>query len=190
MLSPKWSICILTVKRRRKQFERLAKLLQPQVKNKRIEIIVCANEKVGVGRKRNACIEMACGEYVSFIDDDDLVAKDYVATIYPLLKKNVDYIGFRLQLYQDGERQKPTYHSIKYPEWFEDKNGYYRHISHLNPIKRSIAMNFRFVGNYAEDHQWSHDIYKSGLVNSEEYVDKVMYHYYHSKTKTLTGKTK
>jgi glycosyltransferase involved in cell wall biosynthesis len=40
------------------------------------------NKRRSVGGKRNALLSMARGEYISFIDDDDQVANDYVQKIY------------------------------------------------------------------------------------------------------------
>ena len=40
-----------------------------------------------VGAKRNALLDMAQGEYLSFIDDDDEVASDYVQKIYRTIAK-------------------------------------------------------------------------------------------------------
>lgn len=40
------------------------------------------NRRRSVGAKRNALLDAARGEYVSFIDDDDMVADDYVRRIY------------------------------------------------------------------------------------------------------------
>ena len=54
-----------------------------------------------VGAKRNALLGMAKGEYVSFIDDDDEVAADYVRRIYKAIQKTrksqrpADVICFR-----------------------------------------------------------------------------------------------
>lgn len=44
-------------------------------------IALLDNRRRPVGAKRNALLEMARGEYVSFIDDDDEVAADYVRRI-------------------------------------------------------------------------------------------------------------
>jgi len=40
------------------------------------------NRRRSVGSKRNALLDMARGEYISFIDDDDMVSDDYVRKIH------------------------------------------------------------------------------------------------------------
>jgi glycosyltransferase involved in cell wall biosynthesis len=59
------------------------------------------NRRRTVGAKRNALLDMAAGDYVSFIDDDDDVAADYVRRIYSTIVKTrkspqqADVICFR-----------------------------------------------------------------------------------------------
>ena len=45
------------------------------------------NKRRTVGAKRNALLDMARGEYVSFIDDDDMVAADYVKRIHDAINQ-------------------------------------------------------------------------------------------------------
>jgi glycosyltransferase involved in cell wall biosynthesis len=45
------------------------------------------NRRRSVGAKRNDLLQMARGEYLSFIDDDDEVATDYVQKIYRTIAK-------------------------------------------------------------------------------------------------------
>lgn len=42
----------------------------------------------GVGSSRNAGLEMATGEYVLFVDHDDLLSETHIEELYKLLKKN------------------------------------------------------------------------------------------------------
>jgi hypothetical protein len=121
-------------------------------------------------------LEKSVGEYVCFVDDDDLVADDYVSTILPLLDR--DYVGFKVQLYNDGVPDLPTYHSLVYEHWFQNNHGYYRHISHLNPIRRELALLVPMEGEVGEDHRWADRLYATGKVKTEHFIDRVMYHYY------------
>lgn len=45
------------------------------------------NRRMSVGEKRNELLRMAKGEYISYIDDDDEVAPDYVQRIYQTIVK-------------------------------------------------------------------------------------------------------
>lgn len=180
----KWTIAVLTVPERKKDFNRLIKVLTSQIGDLNIEILV-ADQDWGIGRKRQWCLDNAKGEYFNFCDDDDMVADDYVNSIYPLLD-GVDYVGFRLQLYWDGEARKPTFHSLRYDGWSEDEHGAYRDVSHLNPMKTEIARQGDFVGDWGEDKAWSEQVEPE----TEHYINRVMYHYYFSPRLSLAVRNK
>lgn len=177
----RWTIAILTVPGKRDHlFNRVYNMLARQIGDRDIELLVASGPD-SVAAKRQWCLDNAQGEYFNFVDDDDLVSKHYVDTIYPLLD-GVDYIGFRLQLYIDGAAQKPTFHSLKYDRWWEDQHGYYRNVSHLNPMRIDIARAGRFIDGYGEDRRWAQQVFP----RSEHFIDKVMYHYYFSPGQSLT----
>lgn len=182
---PKWSILICAVSERVEKLSKLCDQIAKQLKPD-IEVLVCLdNFEYTIGQKRQALLEAAKGEYVSFVDDDDWVPDYYVEKVLPLLD-GVDYIGWRQQLIHDGQMMKPTYHSLKHPV-SEEENGYYRNVSHLNPIKREIAL----TGNFdktpqgtAEDDPWSQQVHPQ----TEHYIDDVMYFYWHSTEGSLWDK--
>lgn len=183
----KWSILIVAVSERTEKLcklcDQLAKQLQPG-----IEVLVCLdNFEYTVGQKRQALLEAAKGEYISFVDDDDWVPDYYVEKILPLLD-GVDYIGWRQQLIHDGQMMKPTFHSLKHPV-SEDENAWYRNVSHLNPLKRSIAIQGNFDKTpqlIAEDAPWAEQI--AHLPKTEHYIKDVMYFYWHSTEGSLWDK--
>lgn len=173
----KWTIAILTIPERAQDFVRIKAMLDYQIADHRgIEVLVADQKKMSIGEKRQWCLDNATGEYFNFIDDDDLIAHDYIDTILPLLDGQVDYIGFQLQHYSDGSKSKPTYHSLKHDDWWEDGDGYYRNVSHLNPIKLSIAREGRFDRDYAEDYSWAMQV----KPETQKYIDKPMYFYFYS----------
>ena len=184
----KWSILILTQPSRKDFLVRLLAMLEPQVqKEQSVEIVIrMCDPALALGENRQKMIEGAAGEYVCFVDDDDLVAPDYVGKILPLLD-GVDYIGFRLSLYSDGKPQLPTFHSLKYPKWFADLTGLYRDISHVNPIRRELALAVPMSGARGEDARWSDAMRAKAIVRTEHFIDEVMYHYYYRSSKTDGG---
>lgn len=179
----KWTIAICTVRLRKGMLRRLLKLLEPQVGDRGIEILIADQEYWDLSRKRQWCLDKAKGEYFCFVDDDDLVAEDYVESIYPLLD-GVDYIGFQLQYYHDGVPWKPTYHSLRHGVHTigADEDAFYRGVSHLNPMRTEIARRGSYYGGYGEDNRWSAQVNPE----TEHYVDKVMYHYYFSPATSLS----
>lgn len=171
--------------RRDKKFKRLMKCLLPQVKGKPVEIVAFWNNgECTIGDIRQALLDDAKGEYVCFVDDDDMVPEYYVEEILKNLGE--DYVGFRVEFYNDGNLKPPVYHSIKYPNWFEAYDGYYRNITHLNPIKREIALQGSFGSkDLGEDANWAESV--ASLVKTENYIDRIMYYYYHESMDTNFG---
>lgn len=183
----KWTIAILTVAEREHVFRRLLNRLEPQIGDRDIEVLIADQEDWTVSHKRQWCLDQAAGDYFCFIDDDDLVSQNYVEAIYPLLD-GVDYIGFQLQYYEEGIPWKPTFHSLRYGTHAieADEYGFYRGVSHLNPIRTEIARQGKYYGGFGEDNRWCDQVEPK----TEHYIDEVMYHYYFSPITSLTyGRT-
>lgn len=181
-----WTILVATLGQRQERFQRLLNHLLPQVEEAAGQVNVLAywnNGERPLADVRQALVNDADGTFVSFIDDDDLVAATYVKRILPLLSQPINYVGFRLQCYVDGNPLKPTYHSLRYKQWYDDARGYYRDISHLNPIRRSVALQADFRrADPPEDVSWADQL--RGRITKELFVDDVMYQYYSSTTDT------
>lgn len=178
----RWSILCLTQPSRAEFLEKLLACLRPQLRSGVGLCLRTFDPGLSIGENRQRMIEEAAGEYVGFVDDDDLVAEDYVERIFPLLD-GVDYVGFQLQYYEDGRPWKPTFHSLRYGGWSDDESGYYRDISHLNPIRRELALLVRLDGARGEDKRWADAMRETGRVKTEHFVDAVLYHYYYRTAK-------
>jgi hypothetical protein len=175
---PDWTVLIATLGQRTSRFTQLLRTLLPQVDAYDGRVTVTALFNHGerpLGHVRQALLDGATSRYVSFVDDDDELPGYYVDEVLPLLD-GVDYVGWQLQCYVDGVAQKPTFHSLRYRRWYEDRKGYYRDVSHLNPIRTELARRADFRhGEPPEDVSWVDQVRPH--VKTEHYVDKVMYHY-------------
>lgn len=182
----KWSILILTQPSRRELLKRLLAILLPQMTqfgHPLVELIINEFDAAkSLGANRQHLRESAKGEYLNFIDDDDLVALDYVPSVLPLLD-GVDYIGFRLQQFTDGKKLKPTFNSIRYQRWYDDDNGFYRDLSHVCPMRRELALLVPMTGNFGEDARWASELRELGVVKTEHFIDRVMYEYHYRSQK-------
>jgi hypothetical protein len=162
------------------------KRLLPQVEawNGDIEVLIFFNNmERNIGYYRQKVLDDAKGDYISFVDDDDLVAKDFCNTIMPLLD-GTDYIGFKVRLLNDGKKLPPVYHSLRYTKWDQDDKGYYRGITHLNPLRTEIARQSEFSDvDHGEDYDWAMGVqrYMSSADRkfTEHFIDKDMYIYDH-----------
>lgn len=185
----KWQILILSQPSRAKYLERLLGMLESQIMKRLEEVeiqIRIFDRNFRLGENRQMMLNKATADYVCFVDDDDLVAWNYVDRILPLLD-GVDYVGFRVQTFTDGVPLLPTIHSIRYDRWHADERGHYRDISHLNPIRRELALMAPMFGGRAEDARWADGIRRQGVVKTEHFVDEVMYFYYYRTRKEDGG---
>lgn len=177
----KLSILIPTITGRENLLERLLNLIseQRQWTELGVEIVIEKdNRQKSIGEKRNLLLSKATGEYSVFIDDDDIIPDYYLKEIETAIKENPDTIGFKGSYSENGIQKKEFIHSITNHEYSETMYYFYRPPNHLNPIKTSIAKQFRFPHkNLFEDTDWAMQIQKSGLLKTEVFIDKIMYNY-------------
>jgi glycosyltransferase involved in cell wall biosynthesis len=147
-----------------------------------VEILVLSdNRQETTGKKRQKLLEMAKGEYIAFIDDDDAVSDYYIEKIMEGIKTKPDAIGIRLTHYIDGKLLGNTIHSIKYNGWenIPGKDGIWtftRCPNHLNPVKRKLALKAGFPDKtYEEDKEYSYALRK--YLKTEYMVDYPIYFY-------------
>lgn len=184
--NPQWTILIATLGQRASRFRRVLDNLLPQLDIHNGQVTVSAlynNGERPLGHVRHALLNGATSTYVSFVDDDDELPDYFVAEVMSRLDGVVDYVGWQMQCYVDGLRMKPTYHSLRYNQWADDRRAYYRDISHLNPMKTELAKlgDFR-RGRPPEDINWVTQVRPH--VFTESYIDKIMYHYHSSSSDT------
>lgn len=79
--------------------------------DKRIRVIHKKNG--GLSDARNAAIDVAAGEYLTFVDSDDTVTQDYIETLYRLVEKYQCKVGVAcLRTYLEGtvpQTNQPPY---------------------------------------------------------------------------------
>lgn len=174
----KLSILICTLESRKPLFSQLMIMLKAQ-KTSEVEILFeCDKGELSIGGKRNKLLKRATGDYVCFIDDDDSVDARYVELILEALKSNPDCVKLIGIMSTNGRNQRRFEHSIKFYNYFELNTIYCRPPNHLNPIKRSIAIKFKFPEiNMGEDTDWAMQISRSMLLQKEAVIDIPIYHY-------------
>lgn len=161
----RWCILIPTVVDRPDQFARLRDTLAPQLEkyNGDVQVVVLWNNyERELSELRQLMIETTTADYTNFIDDDDNVSDDYIDSIYPLLD-GVDYIGFRVGFYQNGQKQKPVIHSLTCEGWTDNGEGFYRRGTLINPTKRELMLKAGF----------KHSDYRKGIPEDTTYAQRV-----------------
>ena len=192
------SILIPTLKTRVPLYARLAKCLAPQLSRfDPIELLDYVDDgEACIGAKRNALMKQARGQYVVFIDDDDLVAADYVATILAALKNRPDCVGFRVRRFTDGLEFGESINSLackpllahphKRIDLADGHVIYPRTPNHLNPIRRELARQCPFPEqNFGED--WAFSTAVLPMLSSEVFVDRYLYDYFYRTPSNRAG---
>ena len=144
-----------------------------------IEILTDAGAG-SIGAKRNRLLNLATGDYVAFVDDDDEVAGNYIESIVSAIKidNGPDCIGLHGQLVVNGVHTYKFRHSITVGRWCKDKVSriYFRTPNHLNPIKRELALLVKFPdSSWGEDRSFSDKIKQH--LKTEYFIEDILYFY-------------
>ncbi|MEU8264472.1 hypothetical protein AB0C02_28100 [Micromonospora sp. NPDC048999] len=182
-----WSILIPTISQRADLFRRLLDVLLPQLDEHGGRVRVLAwwnNGHPSLPEIRQALVRDAGTDYVSFVDDDDLVVGDFVGAIVAALASRPDHVGYQVAYHVDGELKEICDHSLRHRRWYRDRvNGLCRDVTHLDPIRRDLALRADFRQarrGHAEDRVWVAQVRR--FLRTEEYIPRVLYHYLWSET--------
>jgi glycosyltransferase involved in cell wall biosynthesis len=180
------SILILTLPTRIESYARLIKSLNQQViENNLINSVqilsLCDTKEISVGEKRNILLNKSCGKYVCFIDDDDMIAPNYLSKIISALSSNADVVTFCGD-YVENSIITPFSISMVHRGNFNHPNMFYRLPNHLCPVKREIALSCQFTDkNYGEDSDYAEKI--NNYIKNEFHIqDKLYFYMYDSNT--------
>ena len=163
------SILIPTLPQRKKIFNILHKNLMAQIdfvhtthpSLGQVEILFDSSKKflkggLSVGAKRDALKCRATGDYLVFVDDDDIVAPNYLESVLRLLESNPDIITFR-SLYKSSTYWGIVDMNLNHSEneQMNDNTIVKRKPFHVCPIRTTIAQRHTFPDiNNAEDWGW------------------------------------
>lgn len=178
------SILIPTLVNRRTMRQSLVHKLYEQFKALSIEglVEVIVDEDKGeksIGTKRTDLVKRAKGEYIMFLDDDDDVADNYIESIVAALADgDVDCVSFGGITIDQNGTGKAFVHSLRYSEYSEDDNLYYRPPNHLNAVRKEIAVRHPFPDqNFSEDTEYSMAMVRAGALRSERFIPYPLYLY-------------
>lgn len=181
-IRPRLSILICTIASRAAMLARLLDRLQCQMADGVEVLTECDNGEMTIGRKRNVLIDRAAGDYLAFIDDDDLVAKNYVPSIIAAITSNPDCVGFKSRRFRDGELIGHCTYSLRCKvqrdsiDDRENLRNYVRTPNHLTPIRREHVLATRFMPwCFGEDRDFGNRVLPR--LNTEAFIDEYLYDY-------------
>lgn len=174
----KLSILIPTLESRSDQRDDLLDVLADQIEgNNDIEILIEHGDIESVGTKRQRLLDRAIGDYIAFIDDDDMVPDDYVAKILKAIETEPDCCSLTGEIHWASSGQTERFeHSIKHDKWEKKDGVYLRYPNHLNAVRRDLALKVGFKDmGHGEDRDYSDRL--KPLLKNEAPIDGVIYHY-------------
>lgn len=180
--NPILTILIPTLPDRKEFLERLMMKIQDQATDE-IEVLIDDDTEATTGAKRNRLIDQCKTEWAVFIDDDDLIADDYIRKHLKILKENpkVDAIGFKGKITTNGRNPYDFIHKFGY-DYVEDQSSgkmvYLRPINHINVIRTDISRKVRYPDlSFCEDYDFCLRLSQSDLIKDHEFIDEFMYYY-------------
>jgi glycosyltransferase involved in cell wall biosynthesis len=187
MNDPLLSILIPTVPGRLLKLMPLYDELNSQIDGQRAEILYLGDNRTrSIGLKRNALLQVARGKYVAFCDDDDTVARDYIATLLDMAKVDVDVLTFRQKAkWNDAETEIEF--RINHPILAPFRNGCItkRFPWQVCAWRRELAQDCVFTDkNYGEDYDWV--CQANELVRTEAHNPKLLHFYTHKDETSLS----
>ena len=148
-------------------------------------LVLTDNRRRTIGQKRNDLLAMAQGDYVCFVDDDDTVSDDYMASLPAGIATGADCITFDVAVSLNGSQPFPMTFSKDFPERRNLPGVWERWPNHLCPVKAELARTVGFPDwRVGEDADYAERL--RPLLKTEHRIDRVLYHYDYSDAVTLT----
>jgi glycosyltransferase involved in cell wall biosynthesis len=171
------SILIPTLQKRSKLCQELTDELTRQLTTEVEFMLLPDAGQRTIGEKRNALLEAAQGDYVAFIDDDDMISPDYIDKVMKALEEDPDCASLTGFIYEGNSSPRTFVHSIDYEGWYTKDGIDYRYPNHLNAVKKKYALKVGFPEiSHGEDRAYSDRIQQ--YLKKESKIEGVIYHYY------------
>lgn len=164
-----------------------------EYKEKDNRIIVIHKENGGLSDARNAGLSVATGDYISFIDSDDYISKDFVETLMNvLLSKNADIVECGVTFVDEDNKILKT-RNIQENSLELDKidalkrlileRGVYQTVWNKLYRRKVIGEDLFPVGKLNEDEYWTYKVIEKS--DKVIVIDKAMYFYLQRKASIM-----
>lgn len=143
------------------------------------------NQRRTIGRKRNDLLALAQGEYVCFVDDDDMVTDDYVSSLLAGISSGADVVTFDVAVTLNGGQPFLARYSKDFAASRKLEGLWERLPNHLMAVRREMAVQTGFPDvHVGEDADYAARLYP--LLRTEHRIERVLYHYRYSDAITET----
>ena len=165
-MQPLLSILTPAIPERLNKLQRLASLLDPQLRNypHSVEWLTFIDPRGHrtIGQKRDDLVQLARGQFVAFVDDDDFVSEHYVGSLVESISEilassePVDVVTFRQEAIWCGLRSEVRFNLRAGNEAFAPGGVTQRAAWHICAWRSTLAKRFHFEpSNYGEDWGWA-----------------------------------
>ena len=187
-MQPLLSILTPAIPERLNKLQRLAALLDPQLRNfphsvEWISFIDPRGHRT-IGQKRDDLVQLARGQFVAFVDDDDFVSSHYVPTLVAALSgivaghEPVDVVTFRQEAIWCGQRTEVRFNLRAGNERFNPGGITQRAAWHVCAWRSDLAKRFHFEqSNYGEDWAWARHLNLDA--RQELHIPEILHTYIH-----------
>lgn len=144
---------------------------------KKVEILFLIDNKTNIlGEKRNKMVNIAQGEYIVFVDDDDRLSPKYIKSILDATQFKKDCIVFQAEVTRNGRRPVKCLYDIKFKEDENTPTEYHRIPNHICCIRKDIAKKVKFSKlKYGEDAEYSKRLLPK--LKSQHMINEILYYY-------------
>lgn len=178
---PVLSILTPALPQRMEAVSKLCEIIAAEIGDAPVEhLVFIDNKKRTVGEKRDALLRAARGQYVAYVDDDDMVAPLYVAEILAATRSEPDVITFLQQAHVKGQSATVEFKLGNPNEEFKGgKATIKRNAWHVCAWRRLLAIQSTFPAiNYGED--WAYAKPLCEIAKTEVHIAQVLHFYRHS----------
>jgi hypothetical protein len=178
-MKPLLSILTPTIKNRSSQVIALHEKLAAQDIGNRIEHLWLGDNRTrSIGAKRQALVDIARGEYIAFVDDDDDILRGYVSSLLEAIKTGADVITFRQRAIYNGLESEVHFGVNNQDEQFNPGGITKRGPWHVCAWKRSVVAGCLFgESNYGEDLVWC--LQARQRIKTGFHIDSILHTYRH-----------
>lgn len=163
-------------------------------KDQRIRVIHQQNK--GLSGARNSGIDIARGDYLAFVDSDDYVASDYIASLYQLICESgctiaqcrFDYVqGEPIKTEENSAWRIYRGESLMQQLYGEEEEATYFVVAWNKLYKRELFRNIRYPeGRIHEDEATTYKLFHEG--KKLAFSDRALYGYFTENTGSITAK--
>jgi len=184
-MKPQLSILTPTIPERRMgNLMILQSRIAAQIQELPVEhLTLCDNKRRSIGEKRQSLVDIACGEYIAFVDDDDDITDDYVSSLLNAIETGADVITFRQRAIYNGLESEVVFGINNTDQPFTPGGITLRAPWHVCAWKRERITECVFgFTNYGEDAIWAHQARQQ--IRTGHHIDRVLHTYRHDAATT------